>query len=168
MLGLGLCIPHQHEMHLHVTMDHQGGMIFYLDGNGGGLITSMADLTSSIWGCRGSSITGADGTAIGTGAQNTIDINAECTTANIAADRCRDLSLNGYTDWYLPSKEELIMMHVAVGQNANNEGGFGNARYWSSTESGKNTAWSTLFTTGASTSASDKNATYRVRAIRSF
>ena len=167
-IGLGLGIHHQHEMHLHIGMDHQGGMIFYLDGNGGGLITSMDNLTNAIWGCRGTDLSGADGTAIGTGEQNTLDIQSGCPLAGSANTQCYDLSLNGYNDWFLPSKDELIQMHAAVGQGANNEAGFGDVTYWSSSESGKNTAWTTLFTTGVSTSLTDKNATYRVRAIRSF
>ena len=141
-IGLGLGIHHQHEMHLHIGMDHQGGMIFYLDGNGGGLITSMDNLTNAIWGCRGTDLSGADGTAIGTGEQNTLDIQSGCPLAGSANTQCYDLSLNG--------------------------AGFGDVTYWSSSESGKNTAWSTYFNTGASTSLTDKLATHRVRAIRSF
>ena len=51
---------------------HQGGIVFYYDGNGGGLIAAVADQSSGIQWYNGSfDTTGATGTAIGTGSANT-------------------------------------------------------------------------------------------------
>ena len=45
-----------------------GGIVFYIDESGEhGLVAAMEDLGSFAWGCQGSELAGADGTAIGTG-----------------------------------------------------------------------------------------------------
>ena len=46
---------------------YAGGFVFYADGNGGGFIAAPYDQGTAQWGCFGTAITGADGTAIGTG-----------------------------------------------------------------------------------------------------
>ena len=82
----------------------------------------------------GIAISGADGTAIGTGAQNTIDIEADVLITGTAADICANLTLGGYNDWFLPSKDELNEMYLNLGQQClEGFGGFVNY-YWSSTE----------------------------------
>jgi hypothetical protein len=151
---------------------HQGGIVFYLDGNGGGLIAAPTDQSAGAeWGCYGTNITGADGIAIGTGAQNTIDIEAGCTTTGIAADICANLTLGGYSDWFLPSKDELNEMYENIGQgNAlglGNIGGFATNFYWSSSEYSSNHAWRQHFNLGNQTYYFKVN-TYGVRAIRDF
>jgi hypothetical protein len=166
-----------------------GGIIFWLDGNGGGLIAAPSDQTdptannytsAAEWGCYGTGISGAGGTAIGTGAQNTINIvNANCSPQTggslIAADICANLTLGGYNDWFLPSKDELNEMYLNIGQgNAlglGNIGGFngnqGNFRYWSSSESDNYRAWLQDFYWGFQYNYVKFNS-YNVRAVRAF
>ena len=151
---------------------HQGGIVFYLDGNGGGLIAATSDQSSGAeWGCVGTVISGADGMAIGTGNQNTIDIEAGCTTPGTAADICANLTLGGYNDWFLPSKDELNEMYLNIGQgNAlglGNIGGFAGNYYWSSTEYGNYVAWGQDFTIGGQYNYS-KGYGDGVRAVRAF
>jgi hypothetical protein len=148
---------------------HQGGIVFYLDGNGGGLIASPTDQSVETWGCYGTLISGADGTAIGTGAQNTIDIEAECTWSLIAADICANLTLGGYSDWFLPSKDELNEMYLNIGQGSSlgNVGGFDSDYYWSSTEFDNDNAWEQDLGSGFQ-DFNDKDDYGSVRAVRAF
>ena len=166
-----------------IGVTYQGGIVFYIfqQGDAGyvagqvnGLIAAPSDQSSGAeWGCYGSLISGADGTAIGTGNQNTIDIEAGCTTPGIAADICANLTLGGYSDWFLPSKDELHQMYLNIGQgNAlglGNIGGFANASYWSSTEVDSGTAWRQSFSSGWQSPYDGKYANFiNVRAVRAF
>jgi len=158
---------------LNVGDYYQGGIIFYLDGSGGGLICAVSDQsTGAKWGCESDLINGADGIVIGTGLQNTIDIDAGCTTPGIAADICINLSLNGYTDWFLPSKLELKEMYInkaAIDPTAIANGGsaFVNEWYWSSTQRDFSTAMCTQFEYG-SQFYQWKGYQAWVRAVRAF
>ena len=124
--------------------------------------------TSAKWGCYGIFISGADGTAVGTGEQNTIDIEAGCATLGTAADICANLGLGGYSDWFLPSKDELNLMYTNL--KVFGVGGFADNYYWSS--SGVNAsyasyAWCQGFGLG-NQNYGFKNGTNRVRAVRAF
>ncbi len=148
-------------------INYEGGIIFYLDSTGmHGLVCANNDqATMAIWGCQGTIIPGANGTAIGTGLQNTLDILGTCTTSGIAADICDSLVLNGYGDWFLPSKEELKLMYTNL--KSNGIGSFSNAPYWSSTEMTSAFAWEVIFN-GGFTQGTGKNNNASVRAVRIF
>ena len=146
---------------------YQGGIVFWLDGNGGGLIAAPTDQAiGAEWGCYGTAIAGADGTAIGTGAQNTIDIETGCTSSGIAADLCANLTLGGYSDWFLPSKDELSQMYFNLHQQG--LGGFSNFYYWSSSEAAYNNAWVRRFANGYLDVANKNLTTLYVRAVRAL
>jgi len=129
-----------------------------------GFVATKADQSAgAVWGCNGTLLTGASGTAIGTGNQNTIDIMAGCAEAGIAARLCGDLVEGGYSDWYLPSIDELNKLYL----NRVAIGGFTTNYYWSSTQQDLYSAWFYQFGSDYRSYFSKTNACY-VRAIRSF
>jgi hypothetical protein len=158
---------------LAIGQSHLGGIIAYLVGTAGtaqhGLIVATADLQSVQWGCWATTIPGADGTAIGTGNQNTIDIMAGCPTGGIAARLCDDytVSVSGttYSDWYLPSQDELAKLYEL---KVLGYGGFASAYYWSSSES-EYGGYAIVrdFDSGAQSNY-NKGYTRNVRAVRTF
>ncbi len=153
---------------------YQGGIIAYIlqSGDPGyvaeethGLIAAISDQTTdAVWGCYGTTITGADGTALGTGAQNTTDILADCSTAGIAAKLCDEFSNDGYDDWYLPSQDELNKLYIYRTE----VGGFANANYWSSTEITNNLALLQSFINGLLGMSHKGMTMTNVRAVRAF
>lgn len=79
------------------------------------------------------------------GSANTIAIvnalSPGIASTTYAAGLCSDLNFGGYTDWYLPAKNQLIAMHVqqsSVNKTSYSDSpnwvAFTNGAYWSSTE----------------------------------
>lgn len=108
-----------------------GGVVFYLDETlEHGLVAAFEDVGEFIWGCYGDYISGAEGEDLGTGLQNTLDIVAGCDDNETAAYVCLNLNQNGYSDWYLPSIDELELMYI----NLHEQIDFLPSFYWSSSE----------------------------------
>jgi len=158
---------------LTIGMNYGGGKIayIYVSGDPGyiagethGLIAAPSDQSTGIQWYNGSYITtGATGMALGTGMANTNAIVAAQGSGSYAAKLCADLVLNGYSDWYLPSREELNKLYI----NRSSIGGFSTGRYWSSSEYTANLTWSIGFNSGFSSSTNKYFISY-LRAVRAF
>ena len=162
-----------------------GGIIFYDDlDDGQDDITGARYLEAApndidvsgdyahVWGGYETEVgSSAQGTAIGTGEDNTAAIVAAYgasdpydSTGDYAARLADQYAYEGYNDWFLPSKDELDLMH----QNKETIGGFESVDYWSSSENGANVAWHQYFGDGLLQSAGGKFGNWRVRAVRAF
>ncbi|WP_108424808.1 DUF1566 domain-containing protein [Flagellimonas amoyensis] len=154
-----------------------GGVIFWIDpaDNGHGLVSAITDQsTSATWGCQGTLISGT-GTGIGSGDTNTAAIIAGCATPGIAADIASNTTIDGYSDWFLPSRSELNQMYAQkaiIDATAIANGGTAfppSVFYWSSTEANSNTAWAVFFDNGNNGGFNKGVSTfYQVRVVREF
>jgi len=152
---------------------YQGGKIAYIFqvGDPGyiadethGLIAASSDQSTGIqWDNGFYTATGATGTALGTGNANTNTIVASLGAGSYAAQLCAVLSLGGYDDWYLPSKDELNKLYM----NKDAVGGFASDYYWSSTEYSNYLAWIQSFNFD-NQYGDDKVSSLYVRAVRAF
>jgi len=152
--------------------DHfQGGIVAYLDETGKhGFIAAPIDQSTDIeWGDYGVE-TNATGVEIGTGWMNTMKIVQAQGYGHYAAKLCADLVLEGYKDWFLPSRDELNILY----RNRDLIGGFyisdTSVMYWCSSEYNLNIAWYQSFYSGVQHygNKDDHDYIYRVRAIRKF
>jgi len=156
---------------IYLGQSYAGGRVFYIDATGEhGLVCTPVSIGNFTWGCNGTSI--ATSIDFGTGEINTAAIVAFCTETNTAARACDTLNYNGYSDWYLPSLNELNLVY-------NNIGKFGvilNTPYWSSSECGAGYAYYSSGGYGScgcsggwhSTCYGHKTTAYAVLAVRRF
>ncbi len=122
----------------------------------------------AIWGCSG---TVTNATSLTNGELNTTKIDTVCTDPTIAAHICNNLTAYGFSDWYLPSIDELNCIYT----NKNAIGGFpamSGIVYWSSTETNAQWANAQDFSTGTASTINQKGGAgilggaCRVRCVR--
>jgi hypothetical protein len=125
---------------------YQGGYVFYLDPAGtGGLIVMPTDLMNYT---------------------NTY-------TWTDAVNVCNNVKCNGYTDWYLPSLTELLMIYNNLGNAGFRDEYWSTSTapvvrwYWSSTPVSGSASYGVNFDTGAQGTWTNGN-DLRIRGIRAF
>ena len=92
--------------------------------------------------------------------------NLDSKEFNEAQNACKELVMNGYSDWYLPTKDELNLIYINLVKKG--VGGFGGYGYWSSTEVGNGNAWGQNFSDGGQYTINKKYFNSNVRAVRAF
>jgi len=136
-----------------------------------GLVLAPTDLTPDLvaWGPMG--ILAGTSNAFGTGLANTAAAATAIGTGNYATILCNNLTLNGYSDWYLPSMEEMEKIwnnRALLGAAGFNIGEF--SFYLTSSEFPNDREnWVYVYDfTGGPVGIVPKAATHRARAVRSF
>jgi hypothetical protein len=166
--SLGFCIYETvNAQSFTIGQKYQGGIIFYIDSTGQhGLIAAPFDVRKSA--PLASSMTwripGAYGSEVGAGHLNTLDmLQVKMFQAETAPYLCSIFNLDGYTDWFLPSMDELDLLYL----HKNEIGDFSSKFYWSSTLAGGRYAWAQHFFDGT-VRLFYFTAGFGVRAIRTF
>ena len=160
-------IRFKQENRMEIGQFIQGGIVAWLDKSGlHGLIAAPEDGQNEIQWYNGSYIaTGASAMLIGSGLSNTSMILNVQDNGCYAAKYCDELVLNGYSDWFMPSKDELNILY----ENRLAIGDFDlSSTYWSSSEYNSNYAWYQDFSTGSQYYFPNKYSSRKVRAIRNF
>ena len=170
-----------------------GGIIFYDKGNNSGgwryLEAAPADIAQRLFMTSERITINESQRAVGTGRTNTRELMIHANNLGggfgWAAQACVTFELNGFSDWFLPSRDELNFMYGNL--HMRNMGGFSPDWYWSSTFGGHPSRrashpvwWGINFSNGvhadfvgnrdAGTIITDQTAQapFRVRPIRQF
>lgn len=117
------------------------------------------------WGVWGGSYIGGTSSSIGSSIVNTERIVSSL-SGSYAANICYSATISGFSDWVLPSVDELTLMKTVLKDSR--LGGFSYHRYWSSTEQNADSAWVHDFYTTKATDWKHNSYNYSVRPVRYF
>ena len=110
----------------------------YISGQTHGLIAAFTDIGCETWRNGNNPIISVTGTALGTGKANTETIcNNQGHGEKYAAKICLDYSFGDYSDWFLPSQEELNKLYI----NRIAIDFFVGSYYWSSSQLTNDSNW---------------------------
>lgn len=142
---------------LYGTLGAAGGFIFYDKGyysDGWRYLEAAPEdvITTACWGFENIVVSGALSSKIGGGEQNTRAlVTAQtahsflpgCETKNTAAMICEAYSWSGYSDWFIPSFEEMnLLINNLYAQGKGQFSAFD--YYWTSTALSGNTAYAVI------------------------
>jgi len=155
----------------------QSGDSGYVTGETHGLVAATVDQsTRAAWitgGSTQSTLNGGTSTLIGTGLANTTAMMSQTGYEGGAAKLCADYTnadtgTGGFSDWYLPSKDELNQLYLNL--KSNDLGEFSDEIYWSSSEQSATSACIQSFDNGIQDSTTKSLGAWNiaVRAVRTF
>jgi len=144
---------------------YQSGDSGYISGEFHGIIVANDDAGYSPWGCNGTT-TNAVGSIVGTATQNTSNIIAS-NCGSTAAQFCVDYRGGGYSDWALPSINEL---NIIFSNRLYLPSSLSQYLYWSSTETSSAGAFrkDMRYTNTGGVQSFGKTSHSHVRAVRYF
>lgn len=143
----------------------QSGDLGYIADQYHGIIVANEDAGYSPWGCNGIT-TNAVGSNVGTASQNTSNIiSSNC--GSTAAQFCVDYRGGGYSDWSLPSINEL---NIVFSNRLYLPSSLSQYLYWSSTETSSAGAYrkDMRYTNTGGVQSFGKTSNSHVRAVRYF
>ncbi len=158
---------------LRTGQTYQGGYIFLIDNTGEHGYIACKITGHNQWGAWATRFYYA-GTnkELGTGQSNTQLLMTVAGNDAYAAKFCDDLVYDGYSDWFLPSYEELRLLRTNLHQEGNIFGPYDADLYWTSSEVGtinyQYAAWFVPLNAYASFSFDDKDADHSILPIRKF
>jgi hypothetical protein len=158
-----------------------GGYVFYVSPtvinvatgiSTGGIYLEAAPVSqqgTAEFGCTGTNTPGTS-YAVGSGAANTLAIINACATAGIAARVTSNLTFAGFSDWFMPSLDEMTAIYNNLYRNTPSLGGFTGLDYGSSSQGTNGNGYQAYwwFGNGAVNGQTNKNLAVAYRPVRAF